>query len=76
VDSKTVAAYYHQCPNPPIQKQWFICPSPPQDPTTGKPAPQPCPDGLVFGPGQSGCGNAVPAKTLYCYTCKVVTVFP
>jgi len=79
----TAAAYYHKC----VNRNWFtVVPAPNADPTTGKPAPVQCPDGLVerINPivlrssVALGCTNPGPiqARTLYCYTCGTVTVLP
>ncbi len=84
--TQTAAAYYHKCAN----KNWFtvVCPAPDPDPTTGRPAPVQCPDGLVNRTSPTpityrssvltGCTSPGPieARTLYCYTCRTMTVFP
>jgi len=79
--ANTAAAYYHKCPKNGMY--WYTVKLNPQiDITTGMPEPIVCPDGLLTlgglggGPGTLHCGAQVRARTLYCYNCKVVTIYP
>ena len=84
-------AYYHRCSAGNQNRFVVKSPAPDPDPNTGKPAPVPCPDGLVMGmnplipptPRPTGCTSVlthlstlIDARTLYCFNCKTVTVFP
>jgi hypothetical protein len=74
----TVAVYFHRCPPPNEGNMlhWFVFPSPPLNPETGRPEPRPCPDGLNL---PVYCGGDVEARALYCYNCppeQALTVYP